>query len=48
MLRMDRGEQVDRDEFLREYPAVAEELRAYFAASEAVRRAMQVMDRPSN
>lgn len=48
MLRLDRGEQVDRDEFLRQHPAVAEELRAYFVSSEAVRQLMHVTDGPSN
>ncbi len=38
MLRIDRGEAVDREEFLRQHPDVADELRGYFADSEAVGR----------
>jgi len=39
MVRMDRGEPVDREEFIRQHPGIAEELRAYFNASQAMRRA---------
>jgi tetratricopeptide (TPR) repeat protein len=36
MERLDRGEAVDREQFLREYPGVADELRAYFRDCDAV------------
>jgi WD40 repeat protein/tRNA A-37 threonylcarbamoyl transferase component Bud32 len=38
MQRLDRGEAVDREEFLARYPDLAEELRAYFAGSDEVER----------
>ena len=37
MLRRDRGEHVDREAFVRQHPETTEELRAFFADSEAVR-----------
>jgi len=37
MLRRDRGEDVDRDAFVAQHPEAAQQLRAFFADSEAVR-----------
>lgn len=36
--RGDRGEQVDREAFLADYPEVAEDLRSYFATADALER----------
>jgi HEAT repeat protein/tRNA A-37 threonylcarbamoyl transferase component Bud32 len=36
LIRIDRGEEVDREEFIRQHPEVGEELRAYFADADAV------------
>src|SRR5262245_25149794 len=36
MQRLDRGEPVDREQILASYPELAEELRSYFAGSDAV------------
>jgi WD40 repeat protein/tRNA A-37 threonylcarbamoyl transferase component Bud32 len=38
MRRLDRGEVVDRDQFLARYPELAGELRSYFAGSDEVER----------
>src|SRR5262245_4309245 len=38
MERLDRGEAVDREQFLARHPEWAEELRSYFAGSEEVER----------
>ena len=40
LLRIDRGELVDRDEFVCAHPDVADALRAYFADADAVARGM--------
>jgi hypothetical protein len=47
MLRIDRGERIDRARFLQEHPEVADQLREYFADLDAIRDAMggQVMGR---
>ena len=36
MLRVERGEQVDREELIAAHPAVAEQLRAFFSHADAV------------
>lgn len=41
LIRTDRGESVDREAFLAAYPECADELRAYFADSDAVVKAFQ-------
>ena len=38
MRRLDRGETVDRDQFLAQHPELADELRSYFAGSDEVER----------
>jgi tRNA A-37 threonylcarbamoyl transferase component Bud32 len=38
VMRTDRGESVDREEFIAAHPELAEELRAYFADADAVER----------
>ncbi len=38
MLRLDRGEAVDRDEFLAQHPELADQLRSYFAGTDEVER----------
>lgn len=38
MVRIDRGEQVDRDEFIAQHPEVSEELREYFADADALEK----------
>src|SRR5260370_29457739 len=38
MQRLDRGEAVDREQFLARHPECAEELRSYFAGSDEVER----------
>jgi hypothetical protein len=38
LVRIDRGEPVDREAFVAAQPEVADQLRAYFADSQAVRQ----------
>lgn len=46
-LRIDRGEPIDREEFLRQHAGIAHELRAYFATSDEVRRTIDNTEAPS-
>ncbi len=47
MRRLDRGEAVDRDQFLAQHPALAAELRSYFAATDEVERLQRQAERES-
>src|SRR5262249_42473185 len=48
MQRLDRGEAVDREEFLARYPELAEELRAYFAGSDEVEQLGRAPERTTD
>jgi WD40 repeat protein/tRNA A-37 threonylcarbamoyl transferase component Bud32 len=45
MRRLDRGEVVDRDQFLARHPEFADELRSYFAGTDAVEQLRQPQER---
>ncbi|MGO9113374.1 MAG: protein kinase domain-containing protein, partial [Thermoguttaceae bacterium] len=47
MLRVDRGEQVDREEFNAAHPEVAQRLRAYFANADAVQAIVSPSEQPA-
>ena len=44
MLRIDRGEPVDREQYLQEHPEVADQLREYFADLDAIGQALGETD----
>ncbi len=48
MRRLDRGEVVDRDQFLAQHPELAEELRSYFAGTDEVERLQRRPERETS